>query len=199
MQRPDITEIKTGKEFNRWYWLKAEMIEICKHMKLPYSGSKFELRDRIMYALDHEGQAPPRPQRPNKTSKFNWAKESLSLDTVITDNITFGQNLRAFMQGQIGEHFVFHTEFMAWAKAHPGKTLAEAVVKWEELEALRHDPNHRTKIAAHNMLLQYVRDFLDDHPELAFKDALACWKQKKLLPTETGFIRYEEGDLDLLQ
>ena len=88
-QRPDPSQIDTGSEFHRWYWLKKELIAICKQMGLPSSGSKFELRDRIMYALDNEGKLLPSMKKKH-TSSFNWSKEELHPDTVITDNISFG-------------------------------------------------------------------------------------------------------------
>ncbi|MEM0934180.1 MAG: SAP domain-containing protein, partial [Bacteroidota bacterium] len=46
MQRPDFENIESGQEFNRWYWLKEELIEICKRSGLPSHGRKFDLRDR---------------------------------------------------------------------------------------------------------------------------------------------------------
>ncbi|MEL6538503.1 MAG: DUF6434 domain-containing protein [Bacteroidota bacterium] len=196
MARPDFEQITTGAEFNRWYWLKNEMVALCKTMGLPYSGSKFELRDRIMYALDHDGALLPAPKKRTK-SGFNWAKAELTPETVITDNVTFGQNLRRFMKRQVGEHFAFNTDFMAWVKAHVGHTLAQAVKKWHQLEARKSDPSFRTEIAQHNMYNQYTRDFLDDNPELTPGDARRCWLLKKQLPTEDGFIRYHPDDLAL--
>lgn len=132
MQRPDFSEIKSGEEFNRWYWMKEEMIEICKQAGLPSTGRKFTLRDRIMFALDHEGAIMPEPPKVKPTSRFNWAKAELSLDTLITDNISFGQNLRRFMEGQIGPHFRYNIDFMDWARESAGKSLADAVLKWKE-------------------------------------------------------------------
>ena len=86
---------------------------------------------------------------------------------------------------------------MAWAKANAGKTLQDAILKWEELEQRKNDPNFKTNIANHNMLNQYVRDFSVDNPTKSFKDALAIWKIKKTMPTEDGFIRYHADDLKL--
>lgn len=166
-------------------------------MGLPTSGSKFELRDRIIYALDNEGKLMPAVKK-KSTSSFNWSKEELHPETVITDNISFGQNLRSFMKTHIGPHFAFHTGFMKWAKENPGKTLSDAVSKWEEMEAQRKDPNYRSKIANHNMFNQYTRDILDAHPELSLDQVRTCWLHKKQLPSDDGFIRYEASDLEFL-
>lgn len=197
MQRPKFEHIKSGAEFNHWYWLKEELVEICKRANLPVTGRKFDLRDRIMYALDHQGKIKPQPKKKKATSKFNWAKEALHCDTLITDNLSFGQNFRKFMTNEIGTSFSFNTDFMAWVKANTGKTLADAVAQWQILEKLIENPKFRSDIAANNMYNQYTRDFLDDNPGKTIKDARTCWLLKKQLPTEDGFIRYESTDLNL--
>lgn len=51
MARPEFGSIHTGAEGNRWYRRKAELVEICQLLRLPATGRKFDLRDRIMYAL----------------------------------------------------------------------------------------------------------------------------------------------------
>ena len=197
MKRPDFSDIQTGEAFNQWYWLKAELVEICKASNLPYTGSKFELRDRIIYALDNNGALMPEPKKKATQSKFNWARAVLTLDTVITDNVSFGPNFRKFMKAQIGNHFSCTGEFMAWVKENPGKTLKDAMLKWQELEDRKKDPNFRRAIASYNMYNQYMRDFLDDNPTLSFKDAQYFWSLKKQLPAENGFVKYAPSDLRL--
>ena len=195
--RPDFPLIASGEEFNRWYWLKEEMVDILKAIGLPYTGGKFELRDRIMYALDHEGSLKPAEKKARPQSKFNWAREVLTPDTLITDNVSFRPNLRRFMKGEIGPKFSCHSDFMDWVKENPGKTLEDAVKAWEDLEARKKDPTFKRDIADHNMLAQYVRDFLADQPDKSLKDALQFWNLKRHLPMENGFVRYASEDLHL--
>lgn len=197
--RPFFEDIQTGVEFNQWYWLKSEMVDICKSINLPYTGSKFDLRDRIMYALDNKGKPKSKPKRSKPISKFNWAKEKLTLETVITDSVTFGKNFRGFMTAQIGEKFSCHSDFMDWVKTNTGKTLQDAVLQWEELEKRKDNPNFKRDIAEHNMLSQYVRDFLAQNIDLTLKDVLIVWKIKRIMPMKDGFIRYEQGDELLLK
>lgn len=199
MTRPDFSEISNGRAFNRWYWLKEEMIKICKEAGLPTYGSKFELRDRIMHALDHDGEVLVLKKEKRPSSTFNWAKAKLNLDTVITDSVSFGPNFRKFMKGHLGKKFTCHSDFMDWVKENTGKTLKDAVEAWELLEARKEDPTFEREIADHNMLSQYVRDFLKDNKGKTTKDALQCWKVKKGLPTDDGFIRYDRSDLGLLR
>ncbi|MEL6863971.1 MAG: DUF6434 domain-containing protein [Bacteroidota bacterium] len=196
MQRPDFAEIKSGAEFNNWYWLKEEMVNICIEAGLPANGRKFELRDRIMYALDHKGQFK-KPVKKKTHSKFNWAKAELSLDTIITDNVSFGPNFRRFMKGHLGKKFSCHSDFMDWVKANEGKTLKDALDAWLDLEARKKDPNFKRTIADNNMYSQYIRDFAEDNPGKTIKEVRKYWLLKKEQPMENGFVRYHPDDLKL--
>ena len=195
--RPDFSEIKTGKEFNQWYWMKDELIAICKLCGLPYQGGKFTLRDRIMYALDHDGALMPTPKKQKPSSKFDWAKASLTLDTTITDNVSFGPNFRNFMKSQVGDKFSCHSDFMDWVKSHAGSTLKDAVEEWVNLENRKKDPAFKRDIAHHNMLCQYVRDFMEDNPGSKLNQALSYWNKKRMLPMTDGFVVYHTSDLQL--
>lgn len=197
MSRPKFEEIKTGNEFNQWYWLKEEMVDICKRSGLPTNGRKFDLRDRIMFALDNNGKIIPEPKKQKKQSKFNWAKSELSLETIITDNVSFGPNFRRFMKNQIGNKFSCHSDFMDWVKSNVGKSLSDAVNKWNELEKRKDDPNFKRTIADNNMFAQYTRDFLEENKKKTIQDAKKFWTLKKQLPTKNGFVRYESSDLKL--
>ncbi len=197
MKRPRFEQIKSGQEFNQWYWLKAEMVEICKRSGLPSTGRKFDLRDRIMFALDNNGKLKPENKKVKAKSKFNWAKATLTPETRLTDNVSFGPNFRSFMKSEIGNKFSCHSDFMDWVKSNAGKTLADAIEKWHELEKRKENPNFKRAIADNNMLSQYVRDFLEENKNCTLKDAKKYWLLKKQLPTKDGFIRYEKTDLQL--
>ncbi|MHA7130711.1 DUF6434 domain-containing protein [Algoriphagus namhaensis] len=197
--RPKFSEMKTGQEFKSWYWLKSELVDICKKLGLSYTGGKFELRDRIAHELDHPGT--PFPKKPKKatTSKFNWAREKLTLETVLTDNVSFGPNFRNFMKSQVGDHFYCHSDFMDWANLNPGKTLADAVDEWNKLEKRKEDPNFKRVIRPHNMFNQYLRDFFEATEGLKLKDAKKCWAAKKRQKSADGVVRFEKGDLEFLK
>ncbi|WP_394352431.1 SAP domain-containing protein [Pelagihabitans pacificus] len=81
MGRPDFENIDSGTAFNRWYWLREELVAICKRMDLPTGGRKFELRDRITFTLEHPGEPLPEKERPAQQSKFDWARSKRALQT----------------------------------------------------------------------------------------------------------------------
>jgi SAP domain-containing new25 len=52
--RPNIDDISSGEELKKWYWLKAELVTFCKKAGIHYSGSKFDILDRIALSFDAE-------------------------------------------------------------------------------------------------------------------------------------------------
>lgn len=197
MKRPNFNTIETGSEFNQWYWRKDELIEIFKAVGLPCGGTKSELRDRIIFALDNNGKLKPTKKKLHPKSDFNWARAQLFPETIITDSVSFGLNFRNFMKSHIGTKFSCHSDFMHWVKSNPGKTLQDAIVKWKQMELRKDKPDFRRDIPKHNMLNQYLRDFLDGNVDKSFRDALHYWEIKKRMPMENGFVKYAASDLKL--
>lgn len=130
MQRPLISEIKTGSELKHWYWFKSELYLFAKLLKLKLSGSKFEIQDRIADFLDGKNI------QLNSAVQLGsaWSKTELSLTTKITKEYTNGPNSRQFFKTYCGPKFSFSILFMQWIKDNVGKTLEDAVVKYKELE-----------------------------------------------------------------
>jgi len=196
--RPDILSVETAENFKKWYWLKEELIEYAKHAGIPANGSKFEIRDRIIFALENPEKPIPKANSKKKSSKFNWAKESLSLETVITDSVSFGPNFRNFMKSQIGVRFNCHGDFMDWVKTNPGKTLEDAIIAWKEMEELKNRGVKRS-IRPHNMMNQYFRDFFDAFPDRTIQDARKCWSVKSKIENTDGLVIFEESDSKLIK
>lgn len=192
-QRPELSKISSSEEFRQWYWLKAELVEYCREHKIPYSAGKFELIDRIAHFMD-TGEIP-QPKRKKTRSKFDWSSETLTPKTIITDNYKNSQNMRGFMQEQIGTHFRFNNDFMNWMRNNVGLTLADAIEAWLAIDARKKDENVQIDIPHHNQLNQYMRDFFDDNPDLSIKEARKCWEYRRSLPSPSGRHRYSKDDL----
>ena len=193
--RPPIDQIKSGDELKSWYWLKEELITFCKQQGIPSQGSKFDLQDRIATFLN-TGSIKKQSSK-KYTSKFKWSSEKLAEETIITDNVSFGPNLRGFMKEKLGPRFSCTSEFMEWVKSNSGKTLADAMDYWQLLEERNRNPAFRREIAEHNMYNQYIRDFMDAFPEASLERARLGWKNKKALPAKNGFVKFHPNDPDL--
>jgi hypothetical protein len=196
MSRPTITDIQTGTELKRWYWLKQELVDYCKLSGLSYSGGKFDILERIATSLDSSEVQEYKQAKPAKPkSEFIWSKSELTLDTIITDSYTNGPNTRKFFKQHCGDKFHFSIPFMAFMRENCGKTLQDAVVEWQRLHAQSKEKTFKSDIPAGNQYNKYIRDFFADNPNLTMKEARHFWKLKRSLPL--GKHVYEKSDLNL--
>lgn len=193
--RPPIQHISTASEFRNWYWLKAELIDYCKVLGIPYSGNKAELTDRIATAIETDDLYQiSKPKRQKSISKFNWKTEELTLDTIITDNYSNSQNMRHFMQKYADPKFKFYIDFMTWMKENVGKTLRDAIAAHQTFELRKKDPNFKSTIPPSNQYNRYMRDFFADNPDQTIVNARKCWAWKRSIP---GNNLYEKTDLKM--
>lgn len=196
--RPEIDPNMDGKEFSRWYWPVKQLKQFCDALDLPSTGTKKEIRDRVEFKLKHPNAPTPKTSR-KKHGPFNWAKEILSKETIITENISFGPNVRNFFKAHIGSKFVCHSDFMDWMRANSGLKLSDAIDAWHLLEQRKEDPEFRREIATCNNYLQYLRDARDTVPTMTLDEAKACWDYKKIRPATDGIVVFEVEDKNLWQ
>jgi hypothetical protein len=195
-QRPPIERVKTGAELKDWYGLKTEAMNHARLLGISASGGKFDIIDRIADFLDAKpGAMPPlrASGRASKMAGFDWHGAPLLRTTLITANYRNTQNVRRFFFAEIGRHFSFNIAFMAWMKAHEGKTLDEAAEEWRHVHALT-KAGEKPAIPFHNQFNAYVRAFCEDNPGRPIDDARHFWKLKCSFP---GHNRYQRSDLDL--
>lgn len=192
MKRPNFTDISSGADFDNWYWGKDELAQLCEMLGLPISGTKAELRERIKYALDNLGEH--KPKEPKK-SKFDWANEELTIETVITDNVTFNDNFRIFMRSHIGDQFTCNYDFMNWVRDNEGKTLGDAIMKWHAIKAQKSDPHYQS--SPNSLFRKYVKDFLADNKKSNKEEAQKYWRERIQHPAPEGKVEYSKEDLNL--
>jgi hypothetical protein len=195
--RPSFNTKMPANDFDNWYWSKEDLTSFCEQLGLTASGSKEHLRLRVLSSLPGGNPIAAKKTRRASSNCFDWANAVLTGDTILTSDVTFGRNFRAFMKSQIGTKFQCHGDFMAWVKDNPGRTLNEAVETWQQLEARKKIPGFRRDIAVCNNYLRYLRDFQDRNPDRSYDDAKACWHYKKLRPASAGYVVYATGDLEL--
>ncbi len=192
-KRPDLNEHISQEDFLDFYWLKNELTTFCRNNQLSSAGSKKEITDRIAHFLKTGEKLKPISKNRKSTSTFDWNNESLSLETIITDNYKNSENVRAFFQKQVEKKFSFNIKFMAWMKANVGKTLKDAIQQWEVIELEKKNRTAPKVIPPSLEYNTYIRDFLSDNPSLTKADAIRYWKIKKSM---RGSNKYEANDLE---
>lgn len=190
LPRPILNTTISVTDFTSFYWLKSELVDFCRENNLSVLGGKNEIMARIELFLRSGVKELEKEKRIKHNSRFDWNREKLTLDTVITDNYKNTQNVRKFFIQNIGKEFAFNVKFMDFMKANIGKTLRDAGVEWKRLKRDR-TPQ---KIASQFEYNAYIRDFLKDNPGKNLKDAIKFWKIKRNFP---GKREYKKSDLDI--
>lgn len=184
-ERPELNIELDTVTFRSFYYLKQELIDFCRENRLPASGSKAELTDRIAYFLDTGSVLKPTAERKTAVSIG-----TLTEDTVIEPNIVCSEKHRAFFSEKIGKSFSFNVLFQKWLQANTGKTYGDAIRAYYRI--LEEKKQTKTEIGGQFEYNTYIRDFFADNPGKNLHDAIVCWNYKKGLP---GHHRYEQSDL----
>lgn len=194
--RPVLNNEISIQDFRDFYWLKEELLQFCRNEKLDTRGVKIEISSRIEKFLATGERQPSDNSSVKSSSDFDWNNQTLTLETIITDNYKNTQNVREFFIEQIGRKFKFNVQFMNWMKTAGGKTLKDAVGKWTEISLEKKLDTSTKKIEPQFEYNTYIRDFMTDNHSLSRQDAIDCWKIKKEM---RGRIKYLKSDLDLIQ
>ena len=186
--RPELTDKLSSKEFLEYYYLKEELVRFCRENRLPASGGKAELTERIAYYLDTgkiKAVKPVRTQKPKIPA--------ITRDSIIESGFVCSELHRAFFKREIGDSFSFNVAFQKWLRSNSGKTYADAIAAYKEIKSTK-KPGKKDidKQFEYNT---YVRDFFCDNKGASLADAIKCWKYKK---SKKGSNKYERSDLTAL-
>ena len=186
--RPELTDKLSSKEFLEYYYLKEELVRFCRENRLPASGGKAELTERIAYYLDTgkiKAVKPVRSQKPKIPA--------ITRDSIIESGFVCSELHRAFFKREIGDSFSFNVAFQKWLKSNSGKTYADAIAAYKEIKSTK-KPGKKDidKQFEYNT---YVRDFFCDNKGASLADAIKCWKYRK---SKKGSNKYERSDLTAL-
>ncbi len=198
-RRPKISDIVSGTELKRWYWLKKELADQAKTIGVKSTGAKFDILERIAHFLDTGETIWPGDKAAVKTSTFDWHSELLTRNTLITDSYKNSQNVRRFFKQEIGSDFKFTIAFMDWIKTNVGQSLGSAIEEYHAQKKQMRTPGFKTDIKPHNQFNQYTRDILDYAPGMKMSDVRRIWALKRAQPVPDGRHVFEPEDLKLLK
>ena len=194
MERPALNKEISCTDFNEFYWLKQELIDFCKIVGISTSGGKIEIANRTRHYLSTGEVRSSERKKVENQSNFDWNKEKLTTETIITNSYKNGENVRDFFTQEIGAHFSFNVIFMKWVKENVGKNLGAAIIEWKRINDLKKDKNYVSEIDPQFEYNRYMRAFLNDNPGFSSQDAMKHWKLKR---QKRGTNEYEKNDLDL--
>ena len=118
--RVNFSDIKSFEEFNRYYWYREELSQICKSLGLEYRSTKQELN----YIIEQYFKGNRIEKSVRKVKKKQ--AEAITLNTPLLEcGFSFNQKFREYFSVATGvEPFKFNADMAtAWRKVKAGNDL----------------------------------------------------------------------------
>ena len=175
-KRPDFREIKSFEEFNRYYWYREELSQICKSLGLEYRCTKQELN----YIIEQYFMG-------NKVEKFlskgNKSQvEVITLETPLLNcGFSFNQKFRDYFSAITGiSPFKFSADMAtAWRKVKRDKDIKFTIqdmikIYYGESDYAKYDSS---ACQWNQFLKDFCLDELSDCYSNKLKVAALLWKE----------------------
>lgn len=186
--RPKFDEITSFDEFNKYYWYRDELSQICKSLGLEYRGTKQELN----YIIEQyfKGDLIKKSSIKNRRRQV----ESITLDTPLLEcNFSFNTKFREYFSALIGvSRFKFNADMAtAWRKVKSEKNTSFTIgdllkVYYGESDYAKYD----NSACQWN---QFLKDFCLDECSNNYSDKLKAaatlWKEVRDSKNEKVYSR----------
>ena len=186
--RPDFSNIKSFEEFNRYYWYREELSQICKSLGLEYRRTKQELN----YIIEQYFKGN-RIEKSVKKVKKKQA-EAITLNTPLLEcGFSFNQKFREYFSVATGvEPFKFNADMAtAWRKVKAGNDLNFTIqdmlkVYYGESDYAKYDHS----VCQWNQFLKdFCSDEFSDFYSNKLKVAAILWKEVRGSTNEKIYSR----------
>lgn len=186
--RPDFSNIKSFEEFNRYYWYREELSQICKSLGLEYRRTKQELN----YIIEQYFKGN-RIEKSVKKVKKKQA-EAITLNTPLLEcGFSFNQKFREYFSVATGvEPFKFNADMAtAWRKVKAGNDLNFTIqdmlkVYYGESDYAKYDHSF---CQWNQFLKDFCSDEFSDFYSNKLKVAAILWKEVRDSTNEKIYSR----------
>ncbi|MDD3417852.1 MAG: SAP domain-containing protein [Lachnospiraceae bacterium] len=174
--RPDFKNITSFEEFNKYYWYRKELSQICKSIGLEYSGTKQDL----IYIIEQsfKGNMIKKVQ---KKIKYNQA-DIVTIDTPLLEcGFSFNAKFREYFSILTGvTPFKFTADMAtAWRKVKNEKNMAFTIQ--DMLKTYYGESNYARYDSSVCKWNQFLKDFCSDENTLGYSNKLKVasilWKE----------------------
>jgi SAP domain-containing new25/Domain of unknown function (DUF6434) len=178
--RPPLAPALSSREFQRWYWMKRELVDFARQEAMSSTGDKPTLTKRIVVFLD--GADLNQPTAATKTRRATVSRRlpaPLTVDTVLGPKQASSQQLRAFFVSTVGPRFSYDIHMRTFLASDREKTLGEAVEHWH---ASRNSVKPETLPQLE--LVRFMKAWHLQNPVATQKECREAWKLYKSLPSD---------------
>ena len=186
--RADFINIKSFEEFNRYYWYREELSQICKSLGLEYRGTKQEL-NHIIEQYFKGNRIEKSVRKVNKKQA-----EAITLNTSLLEcGFSFNQKFREYFSVVTGvDPFKFNANMAtAWRKVKVENDLNFTIqdmlkVYYGESDYAKYDHS----ICQWNQFLKdFCSDEFSDFYSNKLKVAAILWKEVRDSTNEKTYSR----------
>ena len=186
--RADFINIKSFEEFNRYYWYREELLQICKSLGLEYRGTKQELNHIIEQYF--KGNIIEKSVR--KVNKKQ--SKAITLNTPLLEcGFSFNQKFREYFSVVTGiDPFKFNANMAtAWRKVKAENDLNFTIqdmlkVYYGESDYAKYDHS----VCQWNQFLKdFCSDEFSDFYSNKLKVAAILWKEVRDSTNEKNYSR----------
>jgi hypothetical protein len=168
MHRPVFSPDITPDEFERWYWLKSELIDACRLLELSTTGSKLELSARISAKLT--GRTAPIATKLRRSAKM---PTQFTLDTVIQEGWRCTPLLGRFLREHVGRGFRFNVAVREFVHIRVGEPVS-AIIDCNRESVAPGAP--RLPLPPQLEYDHHMREYASTHPRAPRAELLDAWK-----------------------
>ena len=186
--RPDFKDIKSFEEFNRYYWYREELSQICKSLGLEYRSTKQEL-NHILEQYFKGNRIEKSVRKVNKKQA-----EAITLNTSLLEcGFSFNQKFREYFSVVTGvDPFKFNANMAtAWRKVKAENDLNFTIqdmlkVYYGESDYAKYDHS----VCQWNQFLKdFCSDEFSDFYSNKLKVAAILWKEVRDSTNEKIYSR----------
>ena len=186
--RADFSNIKSFEEFNRYYWYREELSQICKSLGLEYRGTKQEL-NHIIEQYFKGNRIEKSVRKVNKKQA-----EAITLNTSLLEcGFSFNQKFREYFSVVTGvDPFKFNANMAtAWRKVKVENDLNFTIqdmlkVYYGESDYAKYDHS----VCQWNQFLKdFCSDEFSDFYSNKLKVAAILWKEVRDSTNEKTYSR----------
>ena len=186
--RPDFSNIKSFEEFNRYYWYREELSQICKSLGLEYRSTKQELN----YIIEQYFKGNRIEKSVRKVNKKQ--AEAITLNTPLLEcGFSFNQKFREYFSVVTGvDPFKFNANMAtAWRKVKAENDLNFTIqdmlkVYYGESDYAKYDHS----VCQWNQFLKdFCSDEFSDFYSNKLKVAAILWKEVRDSTNEKIYSR----------
>ena len=186
--RPSFKDIKSFEEFNKYYWYREELSQICKSLGLEYRGTKQEL-NHIIEQYFKGNRIEKSVRKVNKKQA-----EAITLNTSLLEcGFSFNQKFREYFSVVTGvDPFKFNANMAtAWRKVKVENDLNFTIqdmlkVYYGESDYAKYDHS----VCQWNQFLKdFCSDEFSDFYSNKLKVAAILWKEVRDSTNEKTYSR----------